>query len=163
MEAEETDVWWGSYAWQSTVLHFVACGVLTAAVAGSAYAAGAAHPPRVAYWVAGPVWLLVLAWWVYRMSAFNYRLTTRRLFRGMGFTRAPEQVELVRVVGVTVQRSAFERWMGVGQVRVERGPEGPPLVLEGVRDPEQVARAIRRQVEEALACSRSPKEEPPGA
>jgi hypothetical protein len=141
-EPEETDLWWGSYAGRTLLPGFLACGLLTALVIVAAYASGATHPRRVAYWLTGPVWLLALAWCAYAMTAFTYRLTTRRLFRSRGFFRPIEQVELASTVEVRVRRSPVERWLGVGRVCVERGPGRPPVILKGVRNPELLATKI---------------------
>lgn len=151
-DPEEVEVWWGGYSGRSMVVDFLVCLLLTGGVIAGAYAFHAKTPWRVVYWATGPIWFIVLCWWGYRMAAYSYRLTTRRLFHGRGFHRAPAVADLTSIVEVRMERSTVERWLRIGRLRVLRGPAGPPLVLDGVLHPEHVAHLIVRQIKEARAA-----------
>jgi membrane protein YdbS with pleckstrin-like domain len=152
--AEEVDVWWGGFAGRALVPSFHVCALLTILIiAGALYLGGWPGTPFVrasARLAIALIWLLQLGRWGYRMVAINYRLTTRRLFLNRGF-RHPGQpgVELSRIRQVVVVRGMWERWLGVGRVRVILGEKESPVVLEGVRDPDYVALEIRKQVKHA--------------
>ena len=62
----------------------------------------------------------------------------------LGPRRPP--VDLRDLGPVLVEQSAFERWLGIGQVRVV-GRE--PALLAGVRDPHRIAQLILRCAERA--------------
>jgi hypothetical protein len=148
-EAEETDVWWGACSVRLLIPGIIACVLVSGGVLCEAYLLENPNPARFTYWFTGPVWLLVLGWGMYQLTAFNGRLTTRRLFRARGFFRPPQQVELAKVRRVGLKRSPFERWLGLGRVYVDGGDGRPPLVLKGMSDAEQLAGLIRRQAQQA--------------
>jgi hypothetical protein len=123
--------------------------MLSAGVLWEAHILEAPNPWRLTYWLTGPVWLLILGWGVYQLTAFNYRMTTRRLFRARGWLKRPDQAELAKVEVVRMRRSPFERWLGLGRVYIDRGRDQPRMVLNALYNPERVAQLIRRQVEQA--------------
>lgn len=97
-------------------------------------------PDRVA--VEGPLaacWLLQLIRGAYRLMAYNYRVTTRRLFRERGRLYTPEPpLDLSTVVRVEVNQTRLERWLGVGTVRVvpeDAAPHVPDVEIIGVAGP----------------------------
>ncbi len=154
---EEVDLWWGSYAPRTMAPSFVLCLVLTLAISAEAWSLGIWQERSPARYTAqalmGLLWLIQFMRWAYRIFATNYRLTNRRLFREQGFHR-PEnrEAELSRISQVVVERGPFERLLRVGRLRVLiPGHDVPPIVLEGVVDPEHVAMAIRMQVHRARA------------
>jgi len=51
------------------------------------------------------------------------------------------------VVSVSVHQRPVERWLGVGRVVVLEKDNPAPLVLEGVRRPEQMAAKVRVQLQ----------------
>jgi hypothetical protein len=125
---------------------FLACALLSLGVYWQARILEAASPWRMMYWLTGPVWLLVLGWSVYQITAFNYRMTTRRLFRARGWFRWPDQTELAEVAGVRMRRSPLEWWLGLGRVYIDRGPDRHAMVLTAIHNPEHVVVMIRREV-----------------
>jgi hypothetical protein len=152
-EVEEVDLWWGGYAGRTVVPEFVLAGLLTVALVGLAWYSGAwkgADRLRSLMPILlGGFWLFQVARWLYRVLTANYRLTTRRLLCECGFGHpARPGIELNQVSQIVVERRLFERLAGVGRLRiVVQDGAVPPLILEGVPDPEQVAMLIRRQVQ----------------
>jgi hypothetical protein len=158
--AEEVDVWWGAYAGRTMLPDFLLSGVLTVGIIGLAWYLGAWRDSSWLRWTTplllGIFWLSQIVRWLYRVVTTTYRLTTRRLFyeRGFGHPGRPG-VWLREVAQVVVERRPFERWMGVGRIRIlVRSEVNPPLVLEGVRDPEHIAIEIRKWVKTAQESAR---------
>ena len=82
------------------------------------------------------------------MASRNYRLTTRRLFRCRGFARSGiREVALTAIAHVVVRQAPWERLLKVGTIRVKTLDGTPPVLLEGVSKPAQVALMIRQRVE----------------
>lgn len=148
---QEHDVWWGSYAGSAMVPSFVLCGVVTASIVlltGSGYllfGLGGKEMRYTAYALIAPLWLFQFLRWLYRVGSFNYRLTSRRLFRSRGFLYPVEEaVLLADVTQVVVEQTLWERRFRIGSVRIFREKKGlPSLVLEGVREPERIAVEIQ--------------------
>jgi membrane protein YdbS with pleckstrin-like domain len=92
------------------------------------------------------VWMLQLIRAVYRLMAYNYRLTSRRLFRERGRLYPPEpSLDLATVAHVDVVQTWFCRWAGVGMVKVvpeEATPSVPTVELAGIRRPGLLASRI---------------------
>jgi hypothetical protein len=155
-EAQEVDVWMGAYSGRALWPSFLACGLLTAALAGGAWYLWAVHQADpflmkyLVYALATALWLYQLGRWAYRTVSRTYRLTTRHLYRDRGFQYpADGSVALSRVAAVRVDRTPLERLIGVGRVRVSVEGQPEALVLEGVYDPERVAHLIRETVRHA--------------
>jgi membrane protein YdbS with pleckstrin-like domain len=155
---EETDVWWGAYSVRTLIPHCIACVLLSAVVLAVAWFEGAWHGSTLLHHltiglVAG-TWTLLVAYGLYRASAFSYRLTTRRLFINRSFrfhSPAAIGIPLRRIVRVTVERDPFERLSGVGRIRIQLpAGEAQPALLEGVRSPKQAAVRIRKMAANAL-------------
>ena len=92
--------------------------------------------------------------WGYRFFGFNYRLTTRRLFRQRGFHHLPEELmDLAGIARVEVKSNWWERRVDVGDVVVRALDRArPAMVLKGLRRPDQVARLIRDWANRARAA-----------
>jgi membrane protein YdbS with pleckstrin-like domain len=141
---EERDVWWGAFAARSLTPAFLVCALLTGLLYGVLRPWGRLVP----YTPVAVLWGLLLAYGFYRVAGWNYRLTTRRLFRSRGFRRTGiREVELARVAHVLVQQAPWQRLLKVGTVRVVPDDGSSPLLLEAVGRPEHVALLIRKQVE----------------
>jgi membrane protein YdbS with pleckstrin-like domain len=153
---QETDVWWGSYAGRTMLPSFVLCSLATATLVWAAFAIweeGLGYDPaRYAFYgLMGGLWLWQFIRWGYRIIAYNYRLTTRRLFcmRGFLYSRDPA-VELDRVATVTVEQSPLERLLGCGTIIILlEGAAEAPVVLPGVRNPQSIAEEIRNHARTA--------------
>jgi hypothetical protein len=124
---------------------FLVCLVLTclaALVVGVSNPVGRPYPTF--FGAAAVIWLVQTLRWSYRLCGYNYRLTTRRLYRDRGFSyRGYARADLARVARVWVRRRRpHERLFHLGTVVVEAlGQE--PLEVGGVGNPEHVASLIR--------------------
>ena len=103
------------------------------------------------YILVGAVWLFQLIRWGYRIVAVNYRLTTKRLFCQRGFqTAATTAIYLAAISTVRIERDTFSPYLKVGRLRiVPVDSTQPPMVLEGVYNPDQIAALIMQQVQQA--------------
>lgn len=154
---QEHDVWWGAYDGRAMLPSFLVCGLLTLGVVAGTWAwyllfGGNAQDMRYsAYRLVGPVWLIQLARWLYRVAGLNYRLTSRHLFRTRSFFFPhTEAVPLAEVTRVTVEQTPWEGRFHLGTIRLVRDRKDlPPVLLEGVRHPERVADEIRHWVQKA--------------
>jgi membrane protein YdbS with pleckstrin-like domain len=100
-----------------------------------------------AYALAGALWLLQALRWAYRHLVCTYRLTTRRLFLERTFFRTPGvAIELRHITKVAVERTAWDRWVGVGRVRITSS--NGTWVLDGVRQPGHLAATIQLLVDQ---------------
>lgn len=152
-EPEETDLWWGGYSIRGMVPTFVLCGVLSAGIILLATLLWAEAHPQVMWH--GTMFLLIAVWSyallraAYLMTALNYRLTNRSLYRDRGFFKPGDgEVALGHVRQVFVERHAVDHLLGVGKVRI-LADDGRAIILEGLLHPEVVAADIRQAVEQA--------------
>ncbi len=156
--ADESDIWWGSYSSRKMLPSLIVCLVLTAGLVigswllGQEYHLGAAVMRHQFYGPASLLWSIQLLLWGYRVLGLHYRLTTRRLFCGQGFSKPPAALELTDVREVQMRQKALECRLGVGQVCVT-DKSSQRMVLRGVYDPERVAALIERAVERARRAS----------
>ncbi len=158
---QETDIWWGSYAGRTMTPSFVGCALLTGLFVWGVWLCWPKDENRpyleryTTYILVGAVWLFQLIRWVYRLVAINYRLTTRRLFRQRGFqTAATSAIDLANIATVRIERAALETYLKVGRLRIVPVDNGkPPLVLEGVYHPDQIAALIMNQVQQARVAT----------
>jgi hypothetical protein len=159
-DAEEVDVWWGAYSGWTMLPSFLACLALTGLLAWGAWLL---VPPgwfhTTVLGLGALLWAVQASRWLWRVLSYHYRLTNRRLFqhRSVALTNTLS-AELADVVHVALQKSAWDRLVGVGRIRVQR-QDGGRLVLEGVRNPARIAELIRDCVHKA----RERKADGPGA
>jgi hypothetical protein len=159
-EDQERDVWWGAYAGRALLPSFLLCILLTLILTGVAVFLGVSEgrpslPIRyAAYALTGIIWCFQLFRGGYRMVVWTYRLTTRRLFQEWSFWSAPYRaVELRHITRVVVERTAWERWLDVGRLRIVT-PNGT-WSLEGIGQPEHVAGTIQIWIDRVRApCTR---------
>ncbi len=153
----EVDVWWGGYSPRTMVPSLALCAVLSLLIGGGALYLWYVHDLPAwevrypFYGVVGAIWLGQLLLLGYRVVFFNYRLTTRHLFREHGPRRTSDgRVDLASISGVRVWRGPIERLLDVGRIIVMYQDNGRKrLVLEGVARPYRVLAKIRRRVERA--------------
>jgi hypothetical protein len=129
---------------------FVVCLVATGLIAWLTWSCVPRHLLRPVFvGLSGGLWLVQGVRWGYRYFGYNYRLTTRRLFRQRGFRQLPEeQMDLTSIARVAVRSNWHERKIGVGEVVVwADDPSRPPMVLKGLRRPERVAEMLRAHVQ----------------
>ena len=142
---QETDVWWGSYSGWTMLPSLLLCVALTGAIVLGAWRFVERRNLQWTIWsLAGAVWLVQGARWGTRVFGHNYRLTSRRLFiqRGHLWQRR-SAIGMDQVQQVKVQPSPLGRWTQVGRIVIVPADGAAPLVLEGVRHPEQVAERLR--------------------
>ena len=151
-EDQERDVWWGSYTSKTMLPSALVCIGLTLLIATLAwfhnhFGLTWNQGRRLAYALAGAVWLCQSLRWGYRVLSFNYRLTNRRLFCQLGFLYPSQPViELADIAEVQVVQGFWEHWLDVGRLRIIREKPGePPVLLPGVRKPERIAREIEKR------------------
>lgn len=152
---QETDVWWGAYTSRAMLPSFVVCGLLTVSLIALwlgwvDYHVSALEARYTAYAVIGPLWLVQLGCWLYRILTRTYRLTTRRLYVERTFFHVPARVvDLGQITEVRVISSALQRKLKVGRVHLQTEiPHLADLSLEGVYDPYRIAERIRDLVKQ---------------
>jgi hypothetical protein len=156
-ENQEIDIWWGSYAGRTMTPSFVGCVLLTALLIWSVWLIWPEPDNRpyleryTTYILVGAVWSFQLVRWGYRILAINYRLTTHRLFCQRGFrTAAMTSIDLDKIATVRIERAPLGNQLKVGRLRIipVDAPQ-PPLLLDGVWRPDQIATLIMKQVQQA--------------
>jgi len=155
-ENQETDLWWGSYAGRTMAPGFIICALLTGLLIWGVWLFWPKNEDRpyleryTTYILVGAVWLFQLIRWGYRIVAVNYRLTNRRLFCQRGFqTAATTALDLAGIATVRIERDAFTPYLKVGRLRVVPvDSTQPPMVLEGVYSPDQIAALIMHEVQQ---------------
>lgn len=149
---QETDLWWGSYSGWTMWPSFVACLLLTGLIGWLAWDFIERDWLQFTFLAVGTaLWLMQFARWGIRVFGYNYRLTTRRLFRDRGYRRKNRfHVELKSIAHVQVRRNNIEKMVDVGRIIIRQAdPKHPPIVLEGVSQPFTIAHVIREAVEQA--------------
>jgi membrane protein YdbS with pleckstrin-like domain len=164
---EEVDVAWRGWSPLAVVPSTLGLAALTAL---TLWVVRPLIPARVGpVAVEGPLaaaWLLQLVRGAYRLMAYNYRLTTRRLFRERGRLYRPEPpIDLATVIAVETAQNRLERWLGIGTVLVvpeDATPQVPGIEFIGVRRPKALADLIDAAAKAAhegnVAAARIPGE-----
>ena len=147
VEDQEVDLWWGSYAGRTMLPSFLVCLALTGLIILLAWIfVGRGQLKLTILGLGGLLWLVQLLRFAYRYFGFNYRLTSKRLFRSQ--SRQPLQIPLADIAEVHVERNGFEKLVGVGRVVITFPDRTrPALVLAGVTKPNLVADQIRTACE----------------
>jgi membrane protein YdbS with pleckstrin-like domain len=102
----------------------------------------------VAVGLSGAAWAFQLFRWAYRKLAYQFRLTTHRLFLHRGFLYELQVIPLRQLVRAEVRQRPLERRLGIGRIYLFGDASPHALaVLVGVAAPEPLAAAIRQQVE----------------
>jgi hypothetical protein len=152
---EEVELAWQGYSPATLLPSTIALAVVTGSVI-------LLLRPLVPTWVLheaadaplAALWLLQAVRAGYRLFGYNYRLTTRRLFRDLGrLYPADEPLDLATVVRAEVRPSLMGRMIDVGTVRViseEATPSKPALELVGVSRPQ----AFAARIDEAAKAAR---------
>ena len=149
---EEVDLAWRGYSALALVPGTLALAVITICVV-------IVLRPLVPAWVMheaadaplAALWLLQTIRATYRLLAYDYRLTTRRLFRSRGpLYPAEPPLDLATIARVDVRQTPFGRLVGVGSVFVMREDGTAALELDGIRRPKWLA----ARIEEAATAAR---------
>jgi hypothetical protein len=143
---EEVALGWHGYDAAALLPSTAALGLLTAGVllglrrlVPPAVVVEAVYAPLAALWAGQAVRA------AYRLLAYSYRLTTRRLFRERGPLYPREApLDLATVARAEVRQTPLDRVLGVGAVRVvpEESSGRPAVELTGVRRPRALAAAV---------------------
>ncbi|QDH23632.1 PH domain-containing protein [Saccharibacillus brassicae] len=82
------------------------------------------------------------------LNNVRYTITSQRLIVTTGLIgKKSEELELVRVKDITLEKTAMDRMMGVGTITVHSSdPTTPTVLLEDVRDAEKVKDLLRGAV-----------------
>jgi hypothetical protein len=145
---QETDLWWDSYSGWTMLPSFLVCLGLTALIFWLVlrYLPHRELAQATILGASGAVWLAQLTRWGFRFFGYSYRLTTRRLFHDVGFRYSDrQQVDLAAIADVRVERKRLDSLIGVGRLKISFvDSRRPPLILEGLRQPERAAELIRQ-------------------
>jgi uncharacterized membrane protein YdbT with pleckstrin-like domain len=154
---QEMDVWWGGYAARTMLPAFSLCALLSASVViltEMIWREDAVSPAllgHLALYLVVVIWAVALSRWAYLTVSVAYRVTTHRFYYERGFGHpARAAIELAHVTAVRVEQKFWERWVGVGRLRVET-EDGRVTTLVGVRAPELVAVEVLRFVGQVRA------------
>jgi hypothetical protein len=149
---EETDVMWQGYSPAAMLPSTLILAVVT-------ISAIIILRPLVPKWVLheaadaplAALWILQGIRAAYRLFCYDYRLTTRRLFRNRGrLYPADAPLDLALVTRAEVRQTVFGRMTGIGDVRVNREDSTAAIELTGVRRPKLLA----TKIEEAATAAR---------
>lgn len=139
----EEELWSGGYSAKAMIGSFV--GVLLASIALGVLSA-LTPPPGFLICLAVMVmlWIWVLAVLAIRRLNIRYRLTTQRFFHQTGIlTRTTNRIEVIEMDDVTYTQTFFERFFGVGTIKISSGDATHPvLIMPGIADVESVAETI---------------------
>src|SRR5260370_819014 len=156
---QETDIWWGAYAGRTMIPSFVICALLTGLLVWGVWIFWPKNEDRpyleryTTYILVGAVWLFQLIRWGYRIVGINYRLTNRRLFCQRGFYTPIAAIDLASITTVRIERDALEGYLKVGRLRIVPVDNGkPPMLLEGLYNPDQIAALIMNHVQQYRAA-----------
>lgn len=138
----EEELWTGGYSGKAMIGSFVGALVLSIAL----MVAGAFFPVAFPFLAAGAVavWVWVLAVLAYRRLNISYRLTSQRFFHQTGvLTRTTNRVEVIQMDDVTYTQTFFQRFFGVGTIKITSSDNTDPiLMMHGIADVQQVAETI---------------------
>lgn len=155
-DQQEIDIWWGAYAGRAMLPHFGVCAAATLLVAVIAWQFWELNPIHPQIKMHGTMFIIMALWfvpllrWLHRSLAWNYRLTSQRLYQDRGFHPSRKGIELVWVKSVQVQQQKWERWLGIGHIVLYVHGATTPMRLDGVREPMGIARMIENAVHDAL-------------
>jgi hypothetical protein len=148
----ETDLAWHGYSIAALVPSTVALAAFT-------LSALVILRPLAPAWVVhesadaplAALWLLQAVRAGYRLLGYNYRLSTRCLYRSRGRLYPTDPpLELATVVKTEVKQTLLGKLIGVGTVRVVPEDEAAAVELTGVRRPSVLA----ARIEEAATAAR---------
>jgi membrane protein YdbS with pleckstrin-like domain len=138
----EEELWTGGYSAKAMMGSLIAAGLVTVA----AIVISVVFPPSVlfALGAAAVLWIVVLCTLAYRKINIHYRLTTQRFFHQTGvLTRTTNRIEVIEMDDVTYSQAFFERFFGVGTIKITSSDRTDPvLVMPGIADVQAVSEII---------------------
>lgn len=142
----EEELWSGGYSAKAMMGTFIGVTLLSLALL---IAAIFVAPAFALIWpIVGGVVILIWVWalglLLFRRLNISYRLTTQRFFHQSGLlTRTTDRIEVIQMDDVTYQQTFFERFFGVGTIKITSSDATDPvLVMPGIADVQQVAEVI---------------------
>jgi hypothetical protein len=151
-DTDETDLAWLGYSVLAMIPSTVVLALATASMI-------VLIRPLVPTWIVHEsfdalliaIWVLQMFRVLYRLLAYDYRLTSRNLFRSRGPLYPSEMpLDLASVVRTEVEQTTAGRLLGVGMVRVISEDETKNVDLEGVRR----AKSLAGQIGDAATAAR---------
>lgn len=90
------------------------------------------------------IWVWALGLLFFRRLNISYRLTSQRFFHQSGvLTRTTDRVEVIQMDDVTYQQTFFERFFGVGTIKITSSDATDPvLIMPGIANVQEVAEII---------------------
>lgn len=139
----EEELWSGGYSAKAMIGSFV--GVVIASIA--LLVLGALTPPPgllVCGGVMAVLWVWILLVLAIRRLNISYRLTTQRFFHQTGIlTRTTNRIEVIEMDDVTYTQTFFERFFGVGTIKISSSDTThPQLIMPGIGNVQEVAEII---------------------
>jgi hypothetical protein len=145
-DVPEETIWEGGYSPKAMIGSWVLGGIVSVAlvVVGIIFAAG---DWRIWAGVGAGIlliWVVQFGRLAIRRLNIHYRLTTRRFFHETGLlSRVTNRIEVIDIDDIAAEQSFFERFVGVGTIRIGSSDRTDPmLVLRGIDNVKQVAQQI---------------------
>lgn len=141
---EEHEIWWGAYSGWKMLPSWSVCFILSLVILNSAWMFVPKGSLQITvFTLVGAVWLAQFVRFGYRIFAYNYRLTNRRLFRDTGFFYDDRiRIDLKLIKKIEVRTTPYEAFFAIGNILITTDESLPPIVLKGVRQPRVVATLI---------------------
>jgi membrane protein YdbS with pleckstrin-like domain len=138
-DAGDQNIWEGSYSPKAMVGAWVVLGIITAV----GIAVCVFFPAAIlAVGIAVPaLWVLQIAYLVYRRMAVHYQLTNHWFLHERGvLSRQSDRIEVIDMDDVTVVQGFIERMLGVGTIKITSSDRTHPvIVLPGIDEVRKVA------------------------
>lgn len=89
---------------------------------------------------------VLLGYWYFHVRQVTLTVTSRRTLLETGYiARKTSEVRHEHVHNVQIDQTAMERLMGVGDIGISSaGQDDMEIVIEGIPDPESIAKLVRR-------------------
>lgn len=139
----EEELWHGGYSAKAMLGSFIM--VVLASIALGVLAAIFPGPGTVVcLGIMVLLWVWVLGVLAIRRLGIAYRLTTQRFFHQTGIlTRTTNRIEVIEMDDVTYTQTFFERFFGVGTIKITSSDATDPvLVMPGIANVQSVAETI---------------------
>ncbi len=157
----EGAIWQGRTDWRyftgiciwSGIGIVIACAIVIYAAAKTSLTGGWAF--LICLMIVALVSLGVGTWILLQIIRTRYRLTDQRLFIERGvFSQTIDQIELIRVDDVRLRKKFIDRIVGLGSVELlTTDTSDAHLVIEGIRNPEEIAEHVRTRMRELRSRS----------
>jgi uncharacterized membrane protein YdbT with pleckstrin-like domain len=142
----EEELWSGGYSAKAMLGTFIGAAILSLVLLVGGVFVG----PSFQYtWpIVGVVllliWVYAIGLLLYRRLNISYRLTSQRFFHQSGLlTRTTDRVEVIQMDDVTYQQTFFERFFGVGTIKITSSDATHPvLIMPGIANVQEVAEII---------------------